>query len=594
MFTVNQWLARTCCIAACALGSVGGLIGCAVDSPPSGVVAPSVGSGLGQTQSFPTELGEFSGAADVAITVSYTALRDAATAGEFLVTARNRIDGENQVVSSTMIGVHEGAVDRRTNASRSLLLERGGSRALVHPHTVREPGVYLLRVFAQPDSSLRRNRSRPVRTSGADLWLVIDTNTAWTAKSWEAVQRRIDIAARPVEFGSYGRFVTPPPTVSARITGAPAALAGSTSIRFTYGGVGTQTGQRLPAGPGVPVAIRCIYPNQGGGQTLYTDANGRVSFGSGSCYLWGATPSLLDAYVSATGLNGAAPGYECGVSPGAVDADCRFGNDYAAYAFVRVRAAAAIGAARFARSRPRISVWASTDPTDTVSASVYTNATDRITIYAARALDADGEFVAAHEYGHAFQYVAIEPWGNYYCSANGQHDVFAPYTVSCALVEGFADFFGAWVAQDRIPTFGNTYTEYYFEQNGNRFGAGESIEGAFAAFLLDLVDGPSDPDGIGGDDETLQLPANFVATSFAQCDRVGFLGSARMDGSDAAVYCFERVLDEARSFAPSANQPSWRTNAGKTQTLPALPSGYDKQKIRAAWLWNFYNSGSLQ
>lgn len=118
---------------------------------------------------------------------------------------------------------------------------------------------------------------------------------------------------------------------------------------------------------------------------------------------------------------------------------------------------------------------------------------DRILSNQTRVFGEDGRWVTVHEYGHAFHRVALEPMASYFCSDDGEHSVGGAYTLSCALGEGFPDFFAAWVAGDRLTSsYGNS--DYWFEQNGYRGnGDGSIIEGAVAGFFLDLVDSSSGP-----------------------------------------------------------------------------------------------------
>ena len=263
-------------------------------------------------------------------------------------------------------------------------------------------------------------------------------------------------------------------------------------------------------------------------------------------------------------------------------------NNQAAQVFINHNRYHAGAAALFGRSRGPITYRVSNS---VAGASRYEPNGDFVRIFPERVWGRDGIFVAAHEYGHAFHYVAIDPWvaTSYYCSPTGVHEVGVPYTTACAYVEGFADFFAARVinvVDGSIATF-DLMSQNSLETNVFRtFGVnGLLVEGAFAALLMDMVDLPGDDDAISGDDESLTLSHYDLSQIMKMC-RMSNPSTALLTHSDQFVYCAAGVLTE-RTFAPSAFLAPWGVYSGMTYDAPtALPL---QSAFRAAWRFNFYD-----
>ncbi len=98
-----------------------------------------------------------------------------------------------------------------------------------------------------------------------------------------------------------------------------------------------------------------------------------------------------------------------------------------------------------------------------------------------------GQFVQAHEYGHAFQYF-LEPTvkQSYYYDCPNPHSMGTSTYHGCALAEGFPDYYAVTVA--------GTYTGYFRTdiENGRYSPTtpanGSKTEGAVASFLFDMTD----------------------------------------------------------------------------------------------------------
>ena len=485
-------------------------------------------------------------------------------------------------------------------------------------HRFRNPGYYWITANARATGpeSVDGDRS-PIQDEVSEgLWILISENEGRVTSSFDpTIVNTGTSQPRYLRFGSYGEFITGPPTtpnqgatgpagshiavsmVSPAARGTrfvptgtvtpvgPASMQVGYSGRLTYVEPGSQVTDLRPI-PNHPISSRCVWPIAYYPQ-VYTDANGYFTFNVSCQYglLVNAGPALAgNGYTSVTGWNGAAAvleGYIAG--PGYV-MDYRVGNSFAGAAYTRINLAASRAVQRYGRSRPVVTVWAG-EQGDTLK-TYYSTQFDRIQINALRAIDQDGIFVAAHEYGHAYQYVASEPWNSYFCSDTG-HVEYVAYTRSCAYVEGFADFFAMWLLGDLLVA-----RDGELEQGVNWGGGvqGLHVEGAFAAFLLDLVDTANDPDGLPGDDDTMSYPASWIEQNMRACGGSSF---TRLDGPDQFIYCVERVLNDARSYAPLPYRADWRIFSGFA-SFPGAPQGYDQQRIRAGWLWNLYRIGALQ
>ena len=276
-------------------------------------------------------------------------------------------------------------------------------------------------------------------------------------------------------------------------------------------------------------------------------------------------------------------------------ADLRIANAPAVIAHQLLRQYVPVAVGRFGRSRPQVPVWVANPAGNhkvnySPSEDVIRLHPDRLTGLGAE----DGAFTVLHEYGHAFHYRAIEPWASYNCNSD-EHYVDRPCTLSCAFVEGFADFFSAWTVGERLP--------YYYlgptavEQNGFRsLGDGALIEGATAGFLFDLVDVPGSVAPGRPDDETVQYPGVWLANVMSGCDLAPTFGSpvTRLDGMDQVVYC-GRASIQGGSGPASGGSPynDWRTYAVARASATSVPPTANATKFNQLWDYNLFNRGAL-
>lgn len=245
-----------------------------------------------------------------------------------------------------------------------------------------------------------------------------------------------------------------------------------------------------------------------------------------------------------------------------------------------------IAAALFGRTRGQISYRVSNGPAFPTN---YTTGQDVIRIGPNSAWGRNGVVIVVHEYGHAFHYVAIDPWvANSFSCQSPYHVPNLPYTTSCAYVEGFADFFAARVINevDGVQSFGDGLNQSILEQNDARSaGNGLLIEATMAALFLDLVDDASAIDGLLADDDTLHMSLYDLTQIMRTC-RMTTPSTALLTHSDQFVYCAAGSVSE-RNFAPSFSINFWGVYSGHSyDTYTILPT---QSAFRALWRKNLYD-----
>lgn len=274
-------------------------------------------------------------------------------------------------------------------------------------------------------------------------------------------------------------------------------------------------------------------------------------------------------------------------------------NDYAAHVYAILDAYIPGAYWKFGRGRPAITVRVSNVADDSYRTQ-YSPASDLIQINRNRVFTGpggeDGVFVAVHEFGHAFQYRGIEPWRSYECSPP-VHSLNEVEYLSCAFVEGFADFYAAWVAGQGLSSGWNTgyATDNAIEENPfPNYGDGVSIEGAAAAFFYDLVDGSNEPDAAdntaNGDEwfDEANFGGPWLVNVMQNCVYYGTDGRGhdRLDGMDHFVYCAERAVS-AYNESRSLGYYSWRGPYSRATVSGTQDASYPAI-IRRLWRHNFY------
>lgn len=191
-----------------------------------------------------------------------------------------------------------------------------------------------------------------------------------------------------------------------------------------------------------------------------------------------------------------------------------------------------------------------------------------------------GQFVQAHEYGHAFQYF-LEPTvkQSYYYDCPNPHYMHTSTYHGCALAEGFPDYYAV--------TVGGTYTgSYRTDIENGRYspaspGNGSRTEGAVASFLFDMTD-PAN--------ETHDLTAYsgfYMAEVVRTCE--AYIGTTwvHQRGIDHLIYCFmNQVVDASQFNRTNGNVASGaREYATEPEDLTTLRS-----KVRKNYQRNLFGT----
>ena len=247
---------------------------------------------------------------------------------------------------------------------------------------------------------------------------------------------------------------------------------------------------------------------------------------------------------------------------------------------------------KFGISRSKILVRVS--DTDTTFGIFYSPANDRIDLNFTRIFGTDGYLTILHEYGHAFQYGAIEEPRTYACDDQSpdpgtQHYVNQVNQESCAYVEGFAEFFAGWVGEDWLSGTSDLTDDkletapYRLVSSSN----GYRVEGAVASFLYDLVDDASSPNGGSGDDDSAQYDGDNVVTIMATCSVKFSFWLNAIAASSEFIICAEDSLDALSLQNPdNSNNPFFGGPSWVEWDVDA--HGMSDSVVRAIWLYTLY------
>ena len=475
-------------------------------------------------------------------------------------------------------------------------MDRGSQRQLTATLTFPRAGYY--RVVAQTRSApasgapqFAAGDTALIENSSETLYLLVTEQGGRLTNGFEPGAVPAGVVPQHGSFGPFvaGRGRTGGPVAARLPGGGPALQSGVSRGIFRY--YNETTGTYLPV-PNAEVVVKCLDTsfNTVTAPVVRTASDGSFSF---SC----STP-YFDAsiHLRTTTTDIVSPGRVIagsdyfnegdGTSP-IINAD----NHYAARVHVVLNRYVPIAQSRFGVSRPRVPVIV--HPTDAAFPIHYNQTHDTIRINYTRVFGQDGMFVAVHEYGHAFQWRAIEAPAEYTCGTTA-HALDGQYTKSCAFVEGFATFFAAWVAGDSLNgSYG--YSDYYVENQTWYSGKdGMQVEGAAAGFFYDFVDAASAPDGYNNEttsgDETwdgVAYPASFLVSVLRNCVTAGPSTSyTQLIGMDEVVYCLEGNVT-ADDEAVRLGYSSWWSANSVTRGATA-PTGYSIDAVRRLWKRNFY------
>lgn len=514
--------------------------------------------------------GAFSPAAPLSITIT--------------VGSKSRSGTANVVLRSPFAQVGE--------AKRSIMLSKSSSHSSAASLSFTESGYYPIYVSVSAELSESERQQiqdelGPRMSEHRIAWVLIDSNGGRLDRDYDPTVAESD-STRFLAHGSSGAFKSRPAPLHQSFEPFTSASAQSLSS-FPVTGVATyfsaDSGQRQSI-PGASIVGSC--KTSSGSQvnvaSTTADANGQflVLCNSGSAYwegrivLTSMTANVLGSNGSAVSSNGLAFPYS--------NITLSVNNDGAARVFLLHERYNLSASTRFQRSRAAVTfhVYTSTVATN------YNTSTDRIQIGSDRVWDANGPHVVTHEYGHAFHYVAIDP---FFSSSQCPpiHFEHLAYNSMCSYTEGFANFFSAWMRNIDPPFTPGPLTQFNLEVNNYRLDQsinGLLVEARMAAIFLDMVDNAMDNDGISGDDDPMSMSGSQLADIILRC-RLWNPNTYRLGHSDQFIYCAENGFT-ARAAAPSAYQGAFGTYGAITwdSGIPALPVFSD---FRANWRYNLYN-----
>jgi hypothetical protein len=400
---------------------------------------------------------------------------------------------------------------------------------------------------------------------------------------------------RALRYGELGRFVPRYPEGGGTASLQTANQIG-TARRLMYYSEEAPAGNRGIAD--ALITFNCqsnTYPygNISSGSTrTATDGSFSVACSTGR---YNGRAELRNQYANVAGRDSAASGVGFSSADGSTVVTVP--NRWAAHVFVVYNRYIPIAESRTARTRGLMNTYVSMDNTYDIH---YHPGADRIHHNNTRIWNEDGRFVIMHEYGHAFHWRGLEPPASYWCSESGEHNWDMEYTFSCAWVEGFATFFSVWVVGDALTN--SYYSDNTVEtqkwaldpadQPFYTSGDGALIEGAVAAFLYDLADGSTSPDGITGDDDAVAYPGTFLVPLIANCILGdGSQNITSIDGVDLYVYCLEG--DGSAANAALAVRPDsfwWQGITLVIKNTSPLPTGFSPTAVRTLWKRNLYGA----
>lgn len=488
----------------------------------------------------------------------------------------------------------------RTVAEFRGAMGQGNQRQVTATLTFPRAGYY--RVLAQTRSTpasggpqLTVGDSAIIEGSSQLLYLLVDENGG---RVTDGPDPSAVPAGRVATFGGFGPFVdartSPGRTVPASVApvGQPSRVVSVSRGIFRYYNEDTRTYQPVP---NAEVNVSCLDTNFAvvSRQVVRTASDGAFSFSCSGSY-FDANIQLRNTYALVMGPQRQIAGIAYfnegnGTSP-VLNAE----NHYAAHVHVTLNKYVPLANSRFGVSRPFIPVLV--HPTDSVFPIHYDQVNDTIRTNYKRVFTQDGTFVTVHEYGHAYQWRAVEPPADYYCNPTGEHHVNQQYTKSCAFVEGWATFFAAWLAGDVLDGR-YAYSDYYIENQTYYSGGkdGMQVEGSVAGFFYDFVDSSTAPDGYsnetGGDDtwDGVAYSGSFLASVLRNCTvNAGTTMYSTLLGLDEVVYCLEGNTT-ARASAAALGYTSWWAADSVTRGATA-PTGYSTDAVRRLWRRNFYGA----
>jgi hypothetical protein len=151
-----------------------------------------------------------------------------------------------------------------------------------------------------------------------------------------------------------------------------------------------------------------------------------------------------------------------------------------------------------------------------------------------------GQFVQAHEYGHAFQYF-LEPTvkESYYYDCPNPHHMNTSTYHGCALAEGFPDYYAVAVAGSYTGKFLTDIENGVYSPASP--GNGSKTEGAVASFLYDMTDPANEAHDVTA------YAGSYVASVMRTCE-VSSGSWVHQRGIDHLIYCFMAQPTDVAQF----------------------------------------------
>lgn len=245
------------------------------------------------------------------------------------------------------------------------------------------------------------------------------------------------------------------------------------------------------------------------------------------------------------------------------------------HAFTWTNSSVDIGENVLERSRSRIKVVV--DPN--ANNSFYSPSQDRIVLRESHTDGSPfGNFVIAHEYGHAFHRKALNVIVPGNCPS--PHHFDGPHNLNCAYIEGFANYFGALTANNIFTTLISINSFYpgtvYHPEDGDP-NDGSLIEGAVAAFLYDITDPANEPH------DNVEYPGNYLSQVIESCQVREGSNWIQANGIDHIITCLEEQIPDYSNYFDTR-----LTIPNNFNVTSAKPSGWSQSDIESLWEHNLY------
>lgn len=328
-----------------------------------------------------------------------------------------------------------------------------------------------------------------------------------------------------------------------------------------------------------------IYDQQfgevvGGGST-YTDENGEASIG---CYnpnqpyyeyqITVYAKNNDDAYVTTDNGNDE---ISYGTNPTCGQDFPMSGQDDLATTFYRMAQAQEYSEQHFNRSRDRLSVMIEYDYGDDTSR--YDSNTDQIYIIESHMGGTIGEFIAGHEFGHAYDEKALAGiHGGSQCG-DDREGIDSATNLECGYVEGIATYISTVIFDNLFRTNIDNNVYYPATSGDGNPDDGSINEGAVASFLYNMT-GPVDNSHDG-----LEYPGSYIGDLIATCEIKWNDWWVRAEGIDHIIACAQEQIPDYTIYFPDRSYGIIDRNDGASN-----PSDWDSNDIENLWKDKLYDN----